>query len=180
MAIRTPTIADALPRLALSALMIVGCGDPRPGATSPEIDGAPGSILVQDGGFRTSDFACPDGSMGVDPFDADSDGSEAASCVAANPKVRFSVDVAPIWGSCSGELCHDVWKYATTVGVASLECCDRRKLVEPGQPARSYLLQKMRGIDLCGRSSEMPPGVMVSQEVIDVIASWICIGAPDD
>jgi len=26
----------------------------------------------------------------------------------------------------------------------------------------------------------MPPGVVVSQSVIDVVTSWICLGAPDN
>lgn len=166
-------------RILIGAVAILGCTGQSPAnGTSSNGDGTPGLIRVPDGGFRPNDFECPDGSSIVALPDAKADLADATTCVVSLPNIRFSVDVAPILGSCSGELCHDAWKYSTTVGVPSLECCDRRKLVDPGNPAQSYLLQKLRGRDLCGNSSEMPPGVTVSQSVIDVISSWICMGAP--
>jgi len=176
--IATPPIGVRAHRLpyVLVAVAILGCSEPSPNASSPSSDGSPSLIHIPDGGFHPEDFACPDGASVALP-DAEPDGSDAASCIASNASVRFSVDVAPILGSCSGELCHDAWKYSTTVGIASLECCDRRKLIEPGLPGQSYLLQKMKGVDLCGNSSEMPPGVVVSQSVLDVVTSWVCLGA---
>jgi len=137
-------------------------------------------IRLPDGGFHPADFACDDADVITPLSDAQAQEAGQAMCTAAKPDVRFSVDVAPILGSCSGELCHDAWKYRTTVGVVSQECCDQRKLVDPGRPEQSYLLQKLRGVDLCGNSSEMPPGVNAPRAVLDVVESWICVGAPNN
>jgi hypothetical protein len=144
-------------------------------------DAATSLIRLPEGGFHPIDFQCPDASKTSPPLEADvPDANIAPLCTAIRPNVHYSVDVAPIFGSCSGELCHDAWKYATTVGVLSVECCDQRKLVDPGRPTQSYLLQKLEGVDLCGYSSAMPPGTNAPQSVIDVVQSWICLGALDD
>jgi hypothetical protein len=171
-----------LPEACLFAALIltIGCGtrvsDPSPTTT----DGSAGLIHLLDGGYHPIDFACRDAEPGTDLSDAEATEASPATCSPVDPSVRFSVDVVPILGSCSGELCHDAWKYATTVGIASQECCDRRKLIDPGRPDQSYLLQKLGGTNLCGNSSEMPPGVNVPRRVLDVVESWICLGAPDN
>jgi hypothetical protein len=135
-------------------------------------------IRIPDGGYRPTQLSCDAADEMSDH--AGEDGREAAPCSLVKADVRYSTDVAPILGSCSGELCHDAWSYKTTVGIASIECCDRRKLIDPGRPDQSYLLQKLRGTDLCGNTSEMPPGVNVPKAVLDVVESWICLGAPDN
>ncbi len=108
---------------------------------------------------------------------APSDGSFDAGCTPSNPNVQFRTDVLPVFRGCSGELCHAPWSYGATVGIASAECCDRRKLVDPGNPSGSYLVQKIRGVDLCGNSSKMGD---VPVDVIRSIEDWICLGAPDN
>jgi hypothetical protein len=104
----------------------------------------------------------------------------AVTCAATVPGVSFARDVAPVLGGCTGELCHGPWYYSNTVNVPAPECCDGRKLIWPGHPERSYLLQKLIGSsDLCAGSS-MPLDYSLDQPTLDAIASWICLGAPNN
>jgi len=167
------------PAIQILLVLVAGCGTHGSDPNQPITDGSAGLIRLPDGGYRPIDFECHDAAT-TNLSDAEAQDAGSATCTPVKPNVRFSLDVAPILGSCSGELCHDAWKYATTVGIASLECCDRRKLIDPGRPDRSYLLQKMKGFNLCGNSSEMPPGATVLPPELDVIESWICLGAPDN
>ena len=134
-------------------------------------------MVPGDAGFRIPDFACdaeaPDHDA-FEPFDAS---LEAGGCAPSNPDVRFQTDVLPVFLGCSGELCHAPWAYGTTVNVRSIECCDQRKIVDPGNPSGSYLVQKIRGIDLCGNSSKMGD---VPPDVVRSIEDWICVGAPNN
>lgn len=66
--------------------------------------------------------------------------------------------------------------YDALVGVPSGQCGDRM-LVEPGEPGASYLLDKVRGVDLCA-GTKMPkvgPGLTAAQ--VTAISQWICAGA---
>jgi hypothetical protein len=69
--------------------------------------------------------------------------------------------------------------YGELVNVTALECFDNRKRVLPGQPSKSYLIDKVMGVDLCG-GSPMPQGGSLSQAQIQTIADWICAGAPNN
>jgi hypothetical protein len=66
--------------------------------------------------------------------------------------------------------------YSALVGVPS-EQCDERLRVEPGAPSRSYLLDKLRGVNLCFGTKMPKSGPGPSEEEIDAIAGWICAGA---
>ena len=169
-----------IPATYVVLVLAAGCGTQGSDSNQPTTDGSAGLIRLPEGGYRPIDFECHDAGATTNLSDAAALDAGPAECTPVNPNVRFSHDVAPILGSCSGELCHDAWKYATIVGIASLECCDRRKLIDPGRPDQSYLLQKLAGTDLCGNSSEMPPGATVPRSALDVIESWICLGAPDN
>jgi len=89
--------------------------------------------------------------------------------------------VAPIFAeSCNGELCHLAPTRAALVGVKASECCDGRLLVQPGNVARSYLVQKIGGHDLCS-GGQMPLGQAPLADADELaIARWICGGALDD
>ena len=65
-------------------------------------------------------------------------------------RARFSTEVAPILDGCTGENCHGSFTHASTVGVASKECCDSRLIVMPGDVNHSYLIDKLQGHHLCG------------------------------
>jgi hypothetical protein len=108
--------------------------------------------------------------------------SDSGPCTSSR-SVSFLVDVAPILAArCSGEVCHQAtWggqgAYDTLVGVRTSECCDARKRVLPGDPARSYVIQKLRGTDLCG-GRPMPLSGIITEAEISTLEAWICAGAP--
>lgn len=59
------------------------------------------------------------------------------------------------------------------------------KLVEPGQPERSYLVNKLRatGASVGGLGDRMPPtyvGDALTEEEIQAVEAWISSGAPND
>ena len=66
---------------------------------------------------------------------------------------------------------------ARIVGVASEQRSDL-KLVDPGNPNKSYLLIKVRGDDAI-ISQQMPPGNPLSAEQVEIIRAWIASGAKE-
>jgi hypothetical protein len=100
--------------------------------------------------------------------------------------------VQPIFtSSCAGNGCHagarpaeslslEAGKsFAELVNVASSEC-GARKLVTPGAPASSYLMDKLLGTNLCMGSQMPKSGTSLPAAQIDAIRSWICQGAPNN
>jgi hypothetical protein len=67
--------------------------------------------------------------------------------------------------------------YADLVDVAASQCGDRLR-VEPGQPDTSYLLDKLLGVDMCLGTRMPKAATPYSAEQIDLVAAWICQGAP--
>ena len=63
------------------------------------------------------------------------------------------------------------------VGVASEQRPDF-KLVDPGNPNKSYLLMKVRDDDEIV-SQQMPPGAPLSAEQVEIIRAWIASGAKE-
>ncbi|MDE2742977.1 MAG: hypothetical protein OXI58_15395 [Gemmatimonadota bacterium] len=66
---------------------------------------------------------------------------------------------------------------ARIVGVDSGQRPDF-KLVDPGNPNKSYLLIKVRGDDEI-ISQQMPPGNPLSAEQVEIIRAWIASGAKE-
>ena len=66
---------------------------------------------------------------------------------------------------------------ARIVGVDSGQRPDF-KLVDPGNPNKSYLLIKVRGDDEMV-SQQMPPGNPLSAEQVEIIRAWIASGAKE-
>jgi len=67
--------------------------------------------------------------------------------------------------------------YAMLVGIQSSQDGALQR-VEAGDPANSYLVQKLEGTASAGQ--QMPPGAALPQSEIDVIRQWITDGAIDD
>ena len=67
--------------------------------------------------------------------------------------------------------------YAMLVGIQSSQDATLQR-VEAGDPANSYLVQKLEGTASSGQ--QMPPGAPLPQSEIDVIRQWITDGATDD
>src|SRR5439155_13272842 len=127
-------------RFALSlGMALVGCSPNSDLQASDSRDS--GIVVSSDAGFRLPSFACDGGPSDHDAMEPPDAPREAGGCVVQNANVRFQTDVLPVFAGCSGELCHAPWTYGTTVGITSTECCDRRKIVDPGNPEGSYLLQ---------------------------------------
>jgi hypothetical protein len=168
-----------------AAIGLLGCAGGSSGSdagTAPHDasgstnDGS-GSIIIIAGDVRIPDFACDGGGpdhAATEPSDA---ARETDGCTVSNANVHFRSDILPVLQTCSGELCHAPPSYAATVNVAAIECCDHRRIVDPGNPSGSYLLQKIRGLELCGGSAKMGN---VPADVANKIADWICLGALDD
>jgi hypothetical protein len=96
--------------------------------------------------------------------------------------VSFRADVVPLLSSrCTGEICHEgTWGGPSAieylVGVPATECCDGRKRVAPGAPSQSYVVQKLRGVDLCA-GRPMPLSGTITASEIQTLEDWICEGA---
>jgi glucose dehydrogenase len=102
--------------------------------------------------------------------------------------VSLSRDVQPIFDRhCTG--CHPTVNppdlragaaYASLVNVRSAGCRSAR-LVAPGSPATSYLIQKLEGRRAgCFAGSPMPPGLPLGASEVDPITAWIAQGALDN
>ena len=96
-------------------------------------------------------------------------------CDPSAAPASFSKDVAPIVGSCSGEICHVPWTYDAFVGVHSTACCDKRFLVNPYEPSNSALVQALLGTNPC--VGGMPPGNPFARTQIEPVIAWVCQGA---
>lgn len=117
-------------------------------------------------------------------------GHQGGGGAAAVPS--FSTDVLPIiTRSCAKSSCHGnaaapsaqldlraEQAYGEMVGPASLFCLDQRKLIAPGNPAGSQILNRIKGIDLCGgERMPLPPNPALSDAETATISDWIEAGA---
>lgn len=110
------------------------------------------------------------------------------------PPPSFSADVFPIFTAkgCAASTCHagarpDAGLDLRSAGVAWAELVDVRStqcvsldLVEPGDPAASYLINKLTGVGMCGQGFAMPRGVgatRLTAAQLDAIRAWITGGA---
>jgi hypothetical protein len=162
--------------LALAALA-AGCQ----GATAGG-GGAPGTGSGGNSGLGAFDaggvaWSLPDGCGGPPASDAAADGP--TGCEGIEAGVSYE-EVVTIFNGCQGEGCHDPPTAPTIVDIVAAECCDGRFLVDPGNAAQSYLLDKVLGQDLCypGRMPRnLPP---LSDGDILTLRRWICEGAPSN
>ncbi len=104
----------------------------------------------------------------------------------------FKDDILPMFAvSCAGSDCHTeedreapldleaAMAYANLVDVEAEDCAGKR-LVVPGSPDTSYLVDKLMGGNICegGRmplSDEPLPNLGIAR-----VVRWICAGAPDN
>jgi hypothetical protein len=162
-------------------LIGVGChGSGGAGAGgSIAASAASGSTGGDDSFIDAGDF---DGSTNLGCSDASPEppADAATGCEGLDGGVTFQHDVAPIFNlGCSGELCHNPPTWKSTVGQPSQECCDRR-LVTPGDPAHSYLADKILGVHVCsGGQMPLSSPPLAEGDTITILR-WICEGAPDD
>jgi hypothetical protein len=65
------------------------------------------------------------------------------------------------------------------VNVPSTECCDGRLLVNPRHPEQSYMIQKLKGVNLCA-GQKMPAAGFLTDAQIGTLEAWVCEGAPGE
>ena len=169
---------------ALAAASAASCGTVSvAGAGGGAAGGAPagtGAGISFVSGVGGSMQSCPD----AGPPDAGGEGGGDASngCEGLEGGVSYASDVVHIFEGCTGEACHSApsSSHVTTVGVPAYECCNQRLVIDPGNAAQSYLLDKLEGHDLC-QGVRMPFGLppLPADEIL-TIRRWICEGAPDN
>jgi len=118
--------------------------------------------------------------------DATTAGDASLQITCNNPAVvSFQTDVAPLINHCSGDACHNIlgqpltWPRTMLVNAPS-NCNDHRVLVKPGDPAASYLIQKLSGVNMCGGVRMPMRGTYFSDANMRKIEDWICQGAADN
>jgi hypothetical protein len=161
--------------LAAMALVLAACSGTanEAGHSDAGADGAGALSGFDPFGDASSAGGC-DGGVDAEPAPDAAD----PECATVGAAVGYQQDVIPILNGCTGELCHSAPTWSTLVGQPSHECCSGRSLVAPGRPSDSYLVDKLRGQNLCG-GVRMPAGdPALPASDIDVIVSWICEGAP--
>ena len=155
--------------MVLALLAMTSCS----GSTSQSIDA---SAAVD--GSSPGDAAAIDG-MQLDAA-APMDGSSIDS--APGTPVSFQNDIVPLVGNCGGELCHGglasgTWPYTALVSQPTNECSDNRVIVKPGDPTNSYLIQKLKGVNMCSGVRMPKFGTALSNSDLQTIADWISQGA---
>lgn len=100
-----------------------------------------------------------------------------------NAALGSVVPAGPDKGKMTG--CPDMPLYDRLTKLDAWECGEpsfasfpKKKYVEPGDPARSHLLNKMNGGAQCGIPNPMPKGTAANPSDIDKITKWIKAGAP--
>jgi hypothetical protein len=114
------------------------------------------------------------------------------ACRCADTIVSFAADVQPIFSAaCNASGCHTGARpkeglslevgeaYASLVGAPASQCSERL-LVKPGDPAGSYLVQKLMGTQLCSGSQMPKAGQGLPDAEFETISNWICQGAPEN
>lgn len=136
-----------------------------------------------------------DGSTSETTGETTSTGMTLPECEGVTQAVSFAADVAPIFQSkCATSGCHTgslpdggmnlgaESAYEATVNHATKSCSGDRVRIIPGDPAESYLWDKIQNTDLCGTSGKMPPSgkPQLTADEKAVITAWICGGAVQD
>lgn len=111
------------------------------------------------------------------------------SCVCGSPTVSFAGAVQPIFTQkCATNGCHKGAMpshslnlsagsaYGEIVNVNSIDCNPTRKLVAPGAPGHSHLVDKIMNTNLCA-GTQMPKNQALPAAQKQTIATWICQGA---
>lgn len=112
------------------------------------------------------------------------------ACTGCGPTVSFSARVQPIFDAKCTNMCHGGVRpsaglnllagqsYAALVGVVAGGCNDGRLRVAAGDPARSYLMNKLTGQDMCSGTAMPARDQSLPAADLAAIRAWICQGAP--
>ena len=119
--------------------------------------------------------------------------SGTCTCSSTPASVSFANDVQPIFdANCVNSGCHSGAvpragllltagnAHAELVGAATSQCGGTLTRVTPGDPAASYLMNKLLGIGMCTGEQMPKAGQSLSGAEISLIHGWICANAPDN
>jgi hypothetical protein len=145
-------------------------------------DGAAGADASDDAA------AADDGAAGSD---AGADVAVGGGCAGVTATAKLSTDIQPILtASCTRSSCHGGGapkaglplsagaSYAGLVNATATNCTGRARVV-PGDVSKSYLVNKLTGVGMCG-GAKMPEGGSLTAAQIDLFRAWICAGAKND
>ena len=165
-------------------LFLLGCGGVDPATINQDGDHLDDLAVGRDGDV-TSDLAgAPD--LGARP-----DLSSIGPFTCGTQPRSLATDVKPIVIGCSGEMCHGLQAtsaqsiYSWWVNkTGQMQCPDGRKLVAPGDPEHSYVIDKLSNRNLCS-GEPMPKSfggqwMPLASSKIQVIYDWICQGAKNN
>jgi hypothetical protein len=120
--------------------------------------------------------------------------ASASSSASGGAGVSFAIDVQPLFTkSCLSSGCHGATAakgldlstnkaYQELVGVKAEECAagGGRQLVVAGNPDQSYLIDKLKGTNLCSGVRMPAKKPALADAEIQTIADWITAGAMDN
>lgn len=156
---------------------------------------AAGECALECGDLTPCDGVCVD--VEVDPANCGGCGlpcaagttCQAGACVCGGDLGTFAA-VQPILATnCAMPECHGPptneagldlspqGAWASLVGVTSLQCGDQDHVV-PGDPAASYLVDKLLGVKLCDGLQMPKQAPPLGDAELAAITGWICAGAP--
>jgi hypothetical protein len=145
--------------------------------TEPPDTGAPDAAL--DTGANAADSEPDSGTLDTGAPDSDPDGGDGG----CGPDVLFASQVQPIFNACIN--CHPSGgglnllagqSHASLVNKATAACGGARIRVIPGDPANSYLMAKITGVNKCSGNKM---GNLNAAELA-LVQGWICEGAPNN
>jgi len=123
---------------------------------------------------------------GSDARALDAGGGDGGTGDGGGVVVSFQRDVVPLVNHCGTELCHGLisggptWPYSALVNVVASECTDQRLIVKPGDPAGSYLIQKLLGTPLCSGVRMPKLAVPFTEAAMQKLEDWIRQGAANN
>ena len=158
-------------------------GDGTSGAGAGAGGGSSGGSSAGDGGASGSNGTGGSGGSSH----AGSGGPPVDGCVSMCDPMATSAEVLAIFNqkSCATSGCHGGMRpsqgidlstapklESTLIGQTSGQCASKL-LVAPGDPAASYLVNKLTGMGMCG-GSQMPKGATpLSAAELDTVRAWI-------
>lgn len=188
---RTTSLSIVAAVAALLATLGAACSDDPEGGTG----GATSSSSTGGGASSSSSGMVDCGDTMANPANCGKCGHvcapgqtcEAGVCTCGTTSVAFA-DVQTIFTqACATYGCHtggmpkgnlnlsDGNSYEELMNGIVGSCSDGRRLVLPGDPSESYLIDKLLGVDMC--FGNQMPGAPLPTAKIQVISDWICAGA---
>jgi hypothetical protein len=179
----------------------LGCGDSAPAdlsANEGEATAVPPGAQEEDagGGFAVADAGPPDAEVN---HACPSGQIWCGICIDAIEPTGDAIQKRVFAGSCAlSKSCHGGLAPQEKLGLDSLDdvfehAVGKRSkqrpelsLIEPGKPEQSYLVHKLRNLDLAATATDgdeatqmpPPPGAPLCESKIQAVEAWITAGAP--